>query len=1114
MKTLYFWLFVLFFATGFPNGPLPVLATDASLSEPPTAPILRLEAGMHTAMINRIDVDQEGQLAVTVSDDKTARLWTLPEGRLVSTLRVPIGANFDGALYAAALSPDGASLFIAGETGKAWDGKYNAYLFDTTKKKLKGILPGHNRHIRHMTYSQDGQRFAVVAGDGLFLYDTAGKIVGKDLQYESPANWVAMDRSGRIVTTSQDGYVRLYTPDVKLLAKHKFPGKEQPWSAEFSPDNALLAVGSNDTTRVEVLSTADLSIKHVPKTDGLGKGSLSSIGWIATATDPILVAGGTVADKKPDTRIIRAWNKAGQGSFQDVTVPGYVVMQIKTMPDKRAIYSTSTSWGVIHATDQQKISIEEKQRSPSSDFRNITGRRLAVAENGMTVEFTALGKKTYRFDIPSATLFPVSTPDATMTLPVTEKKPGLEITNWANSSKPLLNGQPIPIAANEVSRSLAISPDGQRFLLGSDFHLRLMDNHGLVINDVLVPAAVAGVVITKDGQKAVAALYDGTLRWYGLTKEKPLEELVSFFMDANNPQKWIAWTPEGFFDHASNGGKDLVGYHINKGRKKLPDWIGVDQLYNHLHSRAMLVNKISNRPADEQAVQKRIQENGDLTAFLQEGRLPEATPQEFCYTPSQGDAKEICAPIPMTLALKTRGRSRDSEEVSPAAGEANQAVQKAGCSVAAVASDLQTRGRTRDTSTEASQENAQTNTNQPLIRCTLPEGSDTLKIRYQVVDRGGGIGKTSLLVNGRNVDEQVVTRGRSRETENVAKTEQDDKTVKFEQQVKINEKTNIIGIRFYEKSNTSHGSVIPIEFQVMDAPKTADATAANKARGAGEASPPKSRMIVLATGINEYNGTTGWPALNFVVKDALGTVTSLHERKGSLFDQFLTVNAPNAKGEILFSDYKKENANTNILQDSQVTRTNVLAALDALAETVQSQNDSVVIYLGGHGINVQKQFYYIPIDLNSDKDERIQQAAVSGREMLERIRKINAKTGKLLLILDTCYGGAISLDGIDNLSNDAGIYMIGAASSTQQALDEFPKSGHGLFTYTLIQGLDRAAVREDKQVKVTALGDFIQEELPNNKKKISQQAEKHQQEASFKGSGTLKPFAIAVQKSK
>ena len=71
---------------------------------------------MHTAAIWRIGVDAACTRLATPSDDKTVRLWSLPDGRLERTIRLPIGAGNGGKIYAAALSPDGRWLAAGG-----WD---------------------------------------------------------------------------------------------------------------------------------------------------------------------------------------------------------------------------------------------------------------------------------------------------------------------------------------------------------------------------------------------------------------------------------------------------------------------------------------------------------------------------------------------------------------------------------------------------------------------------------------------------------------------------------------------------------------------------------------------------------------------------------------------------------------------------------------------------------------------------------------------------------------------------------------------------------------------------------------------------------------------------------
>ena len=52
-------------------------AQTAAQAGPTREPILRFETGDHTARINDLAIDPAGRVVVTVSDDKTARVWSL-----------------------------------------------------------------------------------------------------------------------------------------------------------------------------------------------------------------------------------------------------------------------------------------------------------------------------------------------------------------------------------------------------------------------------------------------------------------------------------------------------------------------------------------------------------------------------------------------------------------------------------------------------------------------------------------------------------------------------------------------------------------------------------------------------------------------------------------------------------------------------------------------------------------------------------------------------------------------------------------------------------------------------------------------------------------------------
>jgi WD40 repeat protein len=181
-------------------------------------PVLVVDPGMHTAVSYTAAVDAAGRFLVTGSRDKTVRIWSASDGKLLRTIRMPAGPGHIGEVFAVALSPDG-SVVAAGGWTEDSPGIAALYLFDRNTGKMTTRIGGLPNVVEELAFSADGRYLAAGCGSGgglrVFDRDKNWSEAFRDATYGDPSYGAAFADDGRLATSSFDGKVRLYDPGNK-----------------------------------------------------------------------------------------------------------------------------------------------------------------------------------------------------------------------------------------------------------------------------------------------------------------------------------------------------------------------------------------------------------------------------------------------------------------------------------------------------------------------------------------------------------------------------------------------------------------------------------------------------------------------------------------------------------------------------------------------------------------------------------------------------------------------------------------------------------------------------------------------------------------------------------
>jgi WD40 repeat protein len=564
---------------------------------PSQEPMLLIETGMQVAPVKRIGVDRACRVAVTGSYDKTVRVWSMPEGRLLHTLRGAIGPGDGGKIYAVAVSPDGRSIVSGG-----WDAQWDVaqqdfvHVFDASTGAMVAHAGPFASVINHLAFSPDGHWLAAASSKnvGLKVFETQSwRTAVEDKNYADDSYGLAFAPDGHLYTVAYDGKLRRYGPAPHFKKEREVvtKGGKSPYSVAIDPRGQLVAVGFSDSQAVDVYSASTLKFLFTADVKGLDNGNLSKVSW--SSDGKRLIVGGSyeaLFQKQWKSPLV-TFDREGKRLGDALPLSDDAILNLQSCGDSVAIAAADPAFGLVdgHGT----VGLWKSGVAP--DMRDKVADAFTISPDARQIRF-GLGDRDDEpvvFDFAQRTLSGSPNSVSNFSAPVIG---GLPVGDWKNTYRPTFAGKPIEFEAYETSRSLAIRPDHTGFVLGTEYLLRGFNQEGHQLWEQAGPSIAWGVNFSADGRIIVVAYGDGTIRWVRSSDGK---ELLALFINRKT-KAWVAWTPSGYYI-ASPGGEDLIGWHVNRGWSQAADFFPASQFANK-YARADVVKRVLDTLDEQEAV--------------------------------------------------------------------------------------------------------------------------------------------------------------------------------------------------------------------------------------------------------------------------------------------------------------------------------------------------------------------------------------------------------------------------------------------------------------------------------------------------------------------------------
>jgi WD40 repeat protein len=1033
---------------------LPISSVFAFASEKPE---IFVQLG-HSKEVQSVSFSPDGHYLVSAGQDKTVKLWDMATSREMRTFR------HEETVGSAAFSPDGRHI-LSGD----WDGKMR--LWDIKTGKIIMSL-AHPSMVVTVAFSSDGKYALSAGGNALVYWDIKrGELI---FNVESTGNTVwaaAFSKDGKYIVMCIESYgvpdtINIIDVKKKIILK-TFPAAEGRIRAvAFSPDGKSIISGSGDNKKDSQLRVWNAASGELKKTFSFRLPVQS----VAFSPDGKYAAAGTYEEVAIFE--VATWEKKR-------TIKGVKDAQLVVFsPDSRFLAYTNNR-EYIHGVESHIVGIEivdmasgERIRRLSRDAEQVrsaafSSTRHEIIASGIRLSHwdMNIGKRaraTFLKDSSGkAVILDAVSPDAKYAIEYYLDNDIRGIRLWDISTEKMVHQFPKGGTSVELVR---FSHDGRYLLTGSwDGELAIWDLYNRrKVNTFLGKhrERVTSLAFSPDGKFAFSGSVsdDGTIKMWDVATGSE----VKTFTEAKAVTS-LDVSPDGkYLLSGGYSGKEfpVILWNIDTGLK-------VKTFKGH----AYIVNTVAFSHDGKYALSGDFDHAiklWDITAGKEVKTFNGHSGLIESVGFSQDDKRLISVSRDGTTRLWDVSSGKELAQfvnftdgewivITPegyfnaSSGGAKHLNVSVGNNVYSidnfyekffkpvyVASVLQGKKM------EAVADIRKGILSPPDVRITSPApgkefSTDTLTVTVAAKDTGGGIDGIRLYHNGKAIGEdqrglKLVSKG--------------GETVK-DYTVTLVDGINTFRAVGFSKDRTESN---PYELVVKLTAPSKDVS-----------------LYVFAVGINKYKN----PALNlnYAEPDARGIADFFKQQGKRLF----------------------KNVDIRVIYNEHATKENIVSKLSQL-QNINLQ-DVVLIYLAGHGENINDKWYFIPHELTyPEREEDVKTKGISSDELSGYMKNIKAQ--KILVLIDACKSGAVLVafrgfedrKALSQLSRSTGVHII-AASTKDQFAAEVKDLGHGVFTYTLLEGLKGKAAGGGETVTVFKLKAYLDEQLPEITKKYKQEAQ-------------------------